>query len=104
MYDGGSDGWKGSTLAGIDSRLITSTNGTYAVDFSLANTYTITITDTNGSDTQITGFVVSPDIVNTVLTTASNYHASDFCTGNPTDLSCPDGANRRATTLDKAPV
>jgi secreted PhoX family phosphatase len=105
MYDAGDDGWQGSILAGIDHQLITSTNGSYAVDFSLANTYTITIRDTNDSKTEISGFVVSPDTVTTTITTAPGYYADTFCTANPTDsINCPDGATRRATTLTQLPV
>jgi hypothetical protein len=104
MYNGGSDGWKGSVVAGLDSQLITSANGIYTVDLSLSNTYTITIRDTNDSKTEITGFVVSPDIVTTTITTAPSYYAATFCTGNPADLNCPDGATRSATTLVQLPI
>jgi secreted PhoX family phosphatase len=105
MYNGGSDGWKGSVVAGLDSQLITSANGIYTVDLSLSNTYTITIRDTNDSKTEITGFVVSPDKVTTVLTPAVNYHAINFCSSTLLpDLNCPDDAIRSATTLVQLPI
>jgi hypothetical protein len=106
MYDGGDNGWMGSVAIGIDTRLITSLNGIYTVDLSLANdNYTITIEDTNGSRTDITGFIVSPGILTTTATTAPSYHAATFCgTATLPDLNCPDGAIRSVTTLTQLPI
>ncbi len=104
MYDAGALGWQGSASIGLDAQSITGMNGIYnTVDLSLANTYTIMIRDTNDSRTEISGFIVSSSTPVTSLESGT-YHAIDFCTNYPTDLSCPDGATRRATTLSQPPV
>ncbi len=103
IYDAGILGWQGSANIGLDTQSITGTNGVYTVDFSLSNTYTVTIRDTNDSKTEISGFFISPSIPITSLESGT-YHAIDFCTNYPTDLSCPDGATRTATILVQSPV
>jgi hypothetical protein len=51
----------------------------------------------------MSGFVISPSVPVTSLETGT-YHAIDFCTSYPADLSCPDGATRTATVLIQSPV
>lgn len=92
-------------LSGFFAPSTSHNDGSFSIDFSLATSYAIKITDTNGSETTISPFVVNPDVVITTPTTAPGYYADTFCsTATLPDLSCPDGANRRVTTLDKAPV
>lgn len=68
-----------------------------AVDLSLADTYTITITDPSGSKTTTTARIL-PGPLSFTLTPGS-FAIGIFCTANPT--LCPDGATLRPTEFVK---
>ena len=79
-----------------------STSGIWtSVDLSLAGTYRLTLTDTSGSQT-IIDREVTPSALTTTLDTRSSL-ARTFCMSAPSDILCPDGNIRSATTLSQMP-
>lgn len=67
------------------------------VDLSLADTYTIEITDPDGWTTKYSGIVVAPAQASQTLDSTAWLFVKDFCDDNP--WQCPDGWARIATVL-----
>ncbi len=103
LYDAGTSSWNIliNPTGTVDFRNISGSVGVFSVDISLASSYDIIITDTNGSQTTTTLNVV-PNTIDSNLYSGTSYIA-DFCNANSSDVRCPDGASLIATVLDQVP-
>lgn len=64
----------------------------YAIDFSHAGEYTVTIRDPNQSETSFSYTVTAGTPSNTLHPNASNLLHGKFCGYDPSDSKCPDGS------------
>ena len=104
IYGGGNGAWNMelSPMSSANTRISAWNYGIFSVDLSLATTYSIIITDTNGSTTKFS-LLVTPCIPTT--TRIPGKYADTFCAANASDSArCPDGASRISSSLDKSIV
>jgi hypothetical protein len=76
--------------------------GNFTIDLSLADTYTLEVTDPQGSQTEFDGVIVSPNTLSQTLDSTSGLFIQDFCVFDST--RCPDGIPRSASKLEKSGV
>ena len=103
QYGTSSFGWTiqpSPQSAPLFGTLMTSMDGTFSsVDFSLADSYVVHITDPSGSKTDIDAKVIPGDLALSLVPGDASLVITTFCQNNSSSVLCPDGSTPNASYI-----